>query len=176
MQDPDQRAAGPSAQATPLRTVPPRGLPPRVVMRAVNVFVRALLRSPLHGVMSKQFLILGYTGRKSGERYHLPIVYRREGAQVTLVAGHPWWVNVRGGAAVTLQIAGAAVRGVATPVEDRDQAGRALLALLEELPHFAKMYKATLTPEGRPDPASVRAAVETQVVVSVALDTTAPAK
>ena len=62
--------------------------------------------------------------------------------------------------------------GLAAPVEDRERAERALLALLEELPHFAKQYNATLTSDGRPDPASVKAAIETQVVVLVALDGT----
>ncbi len=175
MQRPDQAAMGSSPQIAPLRTVRSRSLPPRGVMRVANVFIGALLRSPLHGVLSKPLLLLGYTGRKSGKRYHLPIAYRRDGAIVTLIAGNPWWVNMRGGAPVTLRIAGVELRGVATPVEDREQAARALLALLEQLPHLAKSYNAALTPEGRPDLASVRAAIETQVVVNVALDPAAPA-
>jgi len=175
MQRPDQAAMGSPPQIAPLRTVRSRSLPPRGVMRVANVFVSALLRSPLHGVLSGQLLVLSYTGRKSGRRYQLPIVYRRDVENVTLIAGNPWWVNMRGGAPVTLRIAGVELRGVATPVEDREQAARALLALLEELPHFAKSYNAALTPEGHPDPASVRAAIATQVVVNVALDPAAPA-
>lgn len=164
----------PVAIAT-LRTVRPRGGPPVAVMRVANVFIKALLRSPLHGVASKRLLILDYTGRKSGRRYSFPLVYRRDGEVVTLIAGNPWWINVRGGGAVTLRIAGADVRGIATPVEDRGRAERALLALLEEVPRLAKMYNATLTPDGRPDRRGVGAAIETQVAVLVRLDGAAPA-
>ena len=175
MQHLDHVLVSPSAHIATLRTVRSRSLPPKAAMRVANIFVGALLRSPLHGVMSKQILLLGYTGHRSGKRYHLPIVYRRDGDSITLIAGNHWWVNVRDGAPVTLRLAGTEVHGIATPVRDRDQAERALMALLEEMPHLAKMYNAALTPEGRPDPASVKAAINTQVVVLVALEGAAPA-
>lgn len=163
-----------SASASALRTVRSRSLPPRAMMAIANIFVGALLRSPLHRVVSKTLLLLTYTGRESGKQYRLPVGYRRDGALVTLIAGNPWWINLRGGAAVTLHLAGVELRGVATPVEDKGQAGEMLMAFLEKMPHLAKMYNATQTPDKRPDPASVKAAVNTQVVVRVALGNTAP--
>jgi hypothetical protein len=157
-----------------LRTVRSRSLPPRPVMRVANMFVGFLLRSPLHRPLSTYLLLLTYTGHKSGRCYHLPCGYRREGSTVTLVAGNPWWKNLRGGAPVTLRIAGEELRGVAVPVEDKAIAAAELMAFLRKMPHLAKMYHAVLTPQGQPDPASVQAAVNVQVVVQVAVDTAPP--
>jgi hypothetical protein len=78
-------------------------------------------------------------------------------------------VNLCGGAPVTLRLAGAALHGSATPVEDRDEAERALLAFVERLPHLARIFNAMLTPEGHLSPASVKATIDTLVVVRVAL-------
>ncbi len=39
------------------------------IKRALNKIPAALLRSPLHGLMSKRFLLLTFNGRKSGKRY-----------------------------------------------------------------------------------------------------------
>jgi hypothetical protein len=139
-------------------------------MTVANIFVRALLRSPLHGLMSKTLLLLTYTGRKSGKHYQLPVGYRRDGRIVTLVAGNPWWVNVRGGAPVTLRLAGAELRGFAAPIEEKRQAEDALMAFIEKMPYLAKMYNVTLTQGKRPDRASVEAAVNTQVLVRVTLE------
>lgn len=155
---------------TTLRTVRSSNLPPKAVMNVANVFVVALLRSPFHGLMGKMLLVLTYTGRTTGKRYQIPVGYRRDGAVVTLVAGNPWWVNLRGGAAVTLRLAGAELRGTAVPIEDGREAEAALTAFIEQLPHLATMYDVTLTPDKRPDRASVAQAVTTQVVVRVTLE------
>jgi F420H(2)-dependent quinone reductase len=104
---------------TTLRTVRSKNLPPKAVMRVANVFVVALLNSPLHALLSKMLLVLTYTGRASGRRYRIPVGYRRDGALVTLVAGNPWWVNLRDGAAVTLRLAGTELRGTAIPLADK---------------------------------------------------------
>lgn len=155
---------------TTLRTVRSKNLPPKAVMRVANVFVVALLRSPLHALLSKTLLVLTYTGRTSGRRYRIPVGYRRDGALVTLVAGNPWWVNLREGGLVTLRLAGREVRGSAVLLADKRQAEAGLTAFIERLPHLAAMYDVTLAPDKRPDGASVAQAVTTQVVIQVTLE------
>lgn len=157
-----------------LRTVRSRSLPPKAVMQVANIFVRLLLRSPLHALMSKYLLLLTYTGRKSGKRYQLPCGYRREGSTVILVAGNPWWRNLLGGAPVELCLAGEELHGTAALVEDKAIAAEELMMFLRKMPHLAPMYHAVLTPAGQPDPTSVKAAAEVQVVVRVALDAAVP--
>jgi hypothetical protein len=153
-----------------LRTIRPSGTPPKLIMPVVNTMVRLILRSPLQGLLNQTMLLLTYTGRKSGKRYQIPLGYRREGNRVILVAGNPWWVNVAHGAAVTLWLAGEELQGFALPVAEKAQAAAALTALIERMPHLAKMYDVTLTQAGQPDQASVEAAISHQVVVFVTLN------
>jgi hypothetical protein len=139
-------------------------------MRVANVFVVALLCSPLHALLSETLLVLTYTGRTSGRRYGIPVGYRRDGALVTLVAGNPWWVNLREGGVVTLRLAGREERGSAVLLADKHQAEAGLTAFIERLPHLAALYDVTLAPDKRPDGASVTQAVNTQVVIQVTLE------
>lgn len=76
--------------------------------RLVNPLVGAILRSPLHRVMSGGVILVTVTGRRSGHRYTTPVQYVRAGNDVFAVsrAGRTWWRNVRGGAAVTLRLHG----------------------------------------------------------------------
>ncbi len=49
--------------------------PPLWLFRALNPLMRALLRSPFHGLLSGMLMLLSYTGRKSGRTYTIPIGY-----------------------------------------------------------------------------------------------------
>jgi hypothetical protein len=73
-----------------------------------NPLVTAVLRSPLHSVMSGNTLLLTYTGRKSQRAYTFPISYGQQGNDIYLIThrAKPWWKNVRGGAAVTMRVRG----------------------------------------------------------------------
>ncbi len=44
-------------------------------MRFFNPVMSALLRLPLHGLLSRQVFLLTYTGRRSGRQYTLPVGY-----------------------------------------------------------------------------------------------------
>lgn len=68
-------------------------VPPKFLMAVANVFLRLILRSPLHAWMSSTLLLLTYTGRKSGKRYTIPIGYTRDGDVVTIFAyrSRTWW-------------------------------------------------------------------------------------
>lgn len=41
----------------------------------MNCVPQLLLRSPLHGLMSNRYLLITFTGRKSGKRYTTPVAY-----------------------------------------------------------------------------------------------------
>jgi hypothetical protein len=72
-----------------------------------------LLRSPLHRLVSKNMMLLTYLGRKSGKRYDVPVSYVQDGDgfSVTSMRERTWWRNLRGGAGVRVQLAGAGTRG-----------------------------------------------------------------
>ncbi len=98
------------------------------VMRFVNPVVAALLRSPFHGLLSRQVLLLTYTGRKTGQQYTIPVGYTAEGDTLTVFSGrHVWWKNLRGGGRVTVRLEGRQRTARAEVVED----SAALLALLD---------------------------------------------
>jgi hypothetical protein len=44
-----------------------------------NGFMRAILRSPLHGLVSNNVILITFTGRKSGNTYTMPVNYVRDG-------------------------------------------------------------------------------------------------
>jgi hypothetical protein len=90
--------------------------PPKSILRAVNPLMKAVLRSPLHRLLSGKLMLLTMTGRKSGRTYTLP-VWRHQSADGDLLisAGGNWRHNLRGGTDVRVRLAG------------RDHAGRAVL-------------------------------------------------
>jgi len=73
-----------------------------------NWFVRWLLLSPLHGLLSKHVMLITVTGRNSGRPYTTPIEYARDGSTVyaTSTAGRTWWRNLQGGQPARVRIAG----------------------------------------------------------------------
>jgi hypothetical protein len=85
--------------------------------RLGNVFMRALIRSPL-GPRMQGLSVLTVTGRKTGRRYAIPVsVIDLDGSPIILTAS-PWKANLRGGADVEVR-AGRTIRPMrATLVED----------------------------------------------------------
>jgi len=76
------------------------------VLHLFNPFVAALLRSPLHGLVSSRLMLLTYTGRKSGRTYTIPVGYTRLGGDLLVFTYYAWWRNLRGGGSVTLGLQG----------------------------------------------------------------------
>ena len=109
--------------------------PPKGVIRYVNPVVKALLRSPLHGLVSKKLMLLTVTGRRTGRTYTMP-VGRFESPDGTLVlsAGGSWRHNLRGGADVRITVAG------------KERAARAVLE--EDPARTAEVFKTLLDRAG----------------------------
>ncbi|MCC7447194.1 MAG: nitroreductase family deazaflavin-dependent oxidoreductase [Anaerolineae bacterium] len=80
-------------------------------MRSLNLignwFVRWLLLSPLHGLLSKHVMLVTVTGRKSGIPYTTPVEYARDGNTIyaTSTTERTWWRNLHGGQPVQVRIA-----------------------------------------------------------------------
>ena len=52
-----------------------RQAPPKFM----NNLMTAMLRSPLHGMMSKFIMLISFRGRKSGKLYTIPVGYMQDG-------------------------------------------------------------------------------------------------
>jgi hypothetical protein len=70
-----------------------------------------VLRSPLHGLLSRRLLLLTFSGRVSGKTFTTPVLYEQEGATLLLRAGGAWWKNLRGGVAVRVLLRGKGYSG-----------------------------------------------------------------
>jgi hypothetical protein len=92
----------------------------KLLNRLGNPFVKVLLRSPLHGVMSQHLLLITMTGRKSAKIYTIPVSYHREGAVLHIISWRyrQWWRNLRGEVPVMLCLQGHDLQGGGNVLED----------------------------------------------------------
>ena len=136
----------------------------------VNSAMKFILRSPLHGMVSKSVLLISFTGRKSGKTYTTPVDYSQEGDQVTIFTHANWWKNLRGGAPVSLHIRGRELQGLAEPVaEDKGLIAAGLAAHLRKVPSDAKYYGVTFDEGGNPKEEEVEKAVQSVVMLHIQL-------
>ena len=94
----------------------PQGHTPFAVFnRTANPFVRAVLGSPLHPLLSRSLALITVTGRRTGRRYTFPVGYRRDGDRVTVHVGWPqrkhWWRNLTDRGRVEMVIRGQRYQG-----------------------------------------------------------------
>ena len=86
----------------------------RLSMR-LNPVVSAILRSPLHWLLSPGLMLITVTGRKSGRRYTIPVGYHQAADAVIVMVGEApsktWWRNYRAGGPVELRLRGKPLRG-----------------------------------------------------------------
>ncbi|MGZ4707863.1 MAG: nitroreductase/quinone reductase family protein [Acidimicrobiales bacterium] len=66
-------------------------------MSSGNGFVAAVLRSPLHRLLSGSTDLIRYEGRRSGREITTPTQYAQLGDDLVILVGHPerksWWHN-----------------------------------------------------------------------------------
>lgn len=67
------------------------------VMGVLNAVPKLILRSPLHGLMSGDLMLLAFTGRTSGRSYLLPVSYVEDGGALLVGTDRPWRKNIRTG-------------------------------------------------------------------------------
>lgn len=84
----------------------------------LNKLINHILRSPVHPLLSGNLMLVTYTGRKSGQRYTIPVTYLQQGNEITVWSNQRWWRNLEGGAEVTLQLRGRAWTAIGTPSRD----------------------------------------------------------
>ncbi|ROO86150.1 uncharacterized protein DUF385 [Actinocorallia herbida] len=114
---------------------------PRTVPRSVNVIVRAVLRSPAHRLMSRNTMLLSFSGRRTGTAYTLPVSYCRDGENLTCFTDGTWWKNLRDPAPVRMVVAGRRLTGVGEVVtQDHQSAVDALRTFLHRTPRDAKYH------------------------------------
>ena len=142
--------------------------------RILNAVMSAILRSPLHGIASKQVLLVTMQGRKTGRTITTPVGYSRDDGQVVLFSRGGWVKNLAGGVPVSLRIRGKDYQGFATAVFD-DLAAKTdgLFRHLSAVPGDARFFGVTLGEDGLPDRGEVERAARKNTMICVRLDTPA---
>ena len=145
---------------------------PESVIRLLNPLVAALLRSPLHSLMSRDTMLITFTGRKTGKSYTTPISYMRDGDVVRCFTHSPWWKNLRGGVPVTVRVEGREQPGRAEAVTGEvDRIATQIAEFLTRVPRDLPYYDVTLDAAGRPNASQVReAAAAGTVMIEIRLD------
>ena len=105
------------------------------LIKLQNPFMHWLLRSPLHRVVSDRYMLLTFTGRKTGHIYTTPVTYKRLDDRVFVLTSqsHGWWKNMRGGAEVEVFIRHQTYRGLATASRDPERIAEARDAVYPRL-------------------------------------------
>ncbi|GAB4482762.1 MAG: nitroreductase/quinone reductase family protein [Anaerolineae bacterium] len=136
-----------------------------------NTVMQAILRSPLHGMLSGNTLLLSCQGRRSGRLYTLPVNYVRSDDRlwITSARDRTWWRNLRGGAAVTVRLKGRDCPAHAVAFEDEAGVVDGLTAYLTAAPRMARYFGVSLGGDGRPMPEDIRRIAPGRVVVRVDL-------
>lgn len=97
--------------------------PPAAILRTVNPLLRVLLRTPLAGPMRKAMMVLTFTGRKSGQRYSIPVSAHQIDHTLYALAGAAWRLNFRGGGAAEVLYNGKSATMKGELIEDPSTVG-----------------------------------------------------
>ena len=79
--------------------------PPQALLRVVNPALRLALRTPL-GPALKDFMVVSFTGRKTGRRYSVPVSAHHVDRQLYMILNAGWKHNFRDGAPASVLFAG----------------------------------------------------------------------
>ncbi len=144
----------------------------KLLYKMINPPIKLLLKSPVHGVMSSNTLIIEFKGQKSGRTMSTPISYVQTDDAIHCFTGKPniWWRNLRGGDPVKLLIKGHWV--FVTPevvLDDSETLAPALDAFLRAVPRDAPHSNVRLAADGTPNMADIQKVVRDLVLLKFRL-------
>jgi hypothetical protein len=91
------------------------------IMNLVNVPMRGVLGLPFKTPLSRQLMLVFYTGRKSGRAYRQPVSYVRDGETLLTPGGGRWKLNLREGEPTKLWLGGHSTAARPELVRDIDE-------------------------------------------------------
>ena len=145
--------------------------PPKALGRVIGPVLKALLRSPLHGLVSEHLMLLAFAGRKSGKRYEVVVGRHDLGGTLAVPTGSRWRFNLRGGAPVEVTLGGRRKAGHAELVEDPDEVARVYEELLDRIgPKNAQRVGLRVNVDREPTREELKAALVDHGAIRVRLD------
>ncbi|HEX9029392.1 MAG TPA: nitroreductase family deazaflavin-dependent oxidoreductase [Anaerolineales bacterium] len=138
-------------------------------VRLSNPFIKLILRSPLHRLISGNILLITYTGRRSGKPFTTPVNYMRSGDLLRVVSFRQrrWWRNLRNGAPVELRLAGQDLAAWAEVIEGCQEVAEELISMTTQNPAYGRFLNVSQEPAGTIDRDAARQSAESRVVVVI---------
>ena len=136
----------------------------------INPVVKFVLRSPLHGLMSRNTVLLEFTGRKSGNTYCTPVSYHTANNRVHCFTdkNNRWWRNLVKAEAVELTLRGRRITGRPTVLPSgTEEVQNALHDLLLVSPRDATHAGVGFDSNGQPIAADIVRASKGLVLISI---------
>jgi hypothetical protein len=119
----------------------------------LNPVMKRVLASPLHLLFSRWFVLLSFTGHKSGRRIRTPVSYFRRDGTLLLTTKRPWWRNLEAAGRVEATVAGSRANRSVEVIRGEDPVARALAGAPGWFLFLAALDDGRL---GRADEASLR--------------------
>jgi hypothetical protein len=132
------------------------------IMRAVNVPMRAVLGLPFPTPLSRNLMLISYTGRKTGKPYRQPVSYARDGDTLLTPGGGRWTLNLADGGQprpVKIRLRGRDLPATGELVTDPAEVERLLGVITRENPRAAGFIPIPRRPDGRLEPDALDAAL-----------------
>ena len=121
------------------------------VMAAVNVPMRVLLGLPFPTPLSRQFMLISFTGRKTGKLYRQPVSYVQQDNVLLTAGGGNWKWNLQDGQPVRIRLRGRDVLARPELIKDTDEVERLFAVMIAANPMVSVMIGIPKGPDGRPD-------------------------
>ena len=141
---------------------------PEPLFPLINLIVRVILQSPLHGLLSRSMMLVRVRGRKTGKAFAIPLRYIEEQGSIrcSTTKDTQWWKNVRANPNVILRIRGEEASYRACVLTDEPDTIRNYLQKLINLyPQDAVYHQIDLDARKVPDQSQLENALSSAVVV-----------
>jgi hypothetical protein len=138
--------------------------------RAINPLMRRLLASRFHRrIGSDMIMVLTFRGRRSGKEYEFPIGYMQQESEIVCYSPFGWWVNLQGGAPVTVTLRGQRIAGSADVSTDPASIASGMAEYLRHNPGDAFFFRVKLDRNREPVAKDVERAAHENVQIRIAL-------
>jgi hypothetical protein len=118
-----------------------------------NSVMRGLLRTPLVSrAIGARLVTLYIVGRKSGQRYTIPVAYTQHEGDVLIGTPFKWGRNLRTGEPVEIRLKGRLRQADVTVYSSEAEVVRAYGIMCRDNHQFAKFNKVGLDADGNPSP------------------------
>ena len=136
-----------------------------------NPMITWLLKSPFHGMISKNVVLVSVTGRKTGRTISTPTNYLRDGNTLWIISwrDRKWWRNLRGGAPARVLLVGRDAEACGQVIEEEQAVARSLFDYYQRAPKTAKYVGIGLDAAGLPVSADCQHAAQKLLMVRIDL-------